>query len=214
MIENRPNGALAQRVKPLQKRSKETVELILNTALDLLIEIGADAFTTKLLAERANIRVRNIYRYFPNKHSLFSALAERMAEKEITFIDNFSAIQNQKLSWTEAWNKTIDSFINAALAEPGMMEVRIAMQGNPDLRIIDERHKQNLTKKLVIAFKNRGTRLPEEKLHLVCVIILDTTNALLNRAVTEFSITNNKSKIFEMVEEIKRLLNNYIQSYL
>jgi AcrR family transcriptional regulator len=101
----------------LQKKAKETVALILNTALGLLIEVGVDAFTTKLLAEQASIHVRNIYRYFPNKRSIFSALAEQMAEKEVVFIDDFYAIRNLRLSWPEAWNLTIDSFINAALSE-------------------------------------------------------------------------------------------------
>ncbi|MCA9645888.1 MAG: helix-turn-helix transcriptional regulator, partial [Myxococcales bacterium] len=69
------------RVKPVQARAIQTVEHILRTAADLLAEVGVDQFNTNLLAERADVRVRTVYRYFLDKHAVILCLAERMYQR-------------------------------------------------------------------------------------------------------------------------------------
>ncbi len=44
---------LSPRVRPVQKRARETIDLILDTAGDLLEQGGVGAFNTNLLADRA-----------------------------------------------------------------------------------------------------------------------------------------------------------------
>ena len=69
------------RVSPRQARARETVARILDTAAVLLDEVGVDDFNTNLLAERAGVRVRTVYRYFPNKSAVILALAERVVSE-------------------------------------------------------------------------------------------------------------------------------------
>ena len=54
---------------------------ILETAAELVDEVGVVGFTTNLLAERAGIRVRTIYRYFPSKLGVLNALMILLCRK-------------------------------------------------------------------------------------------------------------------------------------
>jgi AcrR family transcriptional regulator len=58
---------------PVQRRSRERVELILKAAGELLAEGGVDMLTMRSLAARADIPVATIYRYFANREELITA---------------------------------------------------------------------------------------------------------------------------------------------
>ncbi len=50
------NEKLEPRSHPVQERSRKTVNRILETAAELVDEVGVVGFTTNLLAEQADIR--------------------------------------------------------------------------------------------------------------------------------------------------------------
>ena len=64
---------LAQRLAPRQARSRATIEHVLEVSAELLEEVGLDGFNTNLLAQRAGVGTRAIYRYFPNKFAIILA---------------------------------------------------------------------------------------------------------------------------------------------
>lgn len=202
---------LTTRVKPTQKRAKEKVDLILNTAITLLGEVGSDGFTTKLLAERANIPCRNIYRYFPNKHAIITTLAKIMADRELTYFNEFEFIKNRELSWDQAIDLTFDTYIEAALSEPALMAVRNAMRGSPDLQDIDEQSKQKFASQFYSAIKVRGTKISEYKLNLLCLTIIYIFYALTDLALSEYNNSKDIARSFEVLEELKHVLKAYLQ---
>ena len=65
------------RRKPVGERGKRKRDLILDTALELLLSEGLEAINTNALAARASIAVGSIYQYFANKEEVLAALAER-----------------------------------------------------------------------------------------------------------------------------------------
>jgi AcrR family transcriptional regulator len=66
---------------PVQRRSRERVELILKAAAELLAEGGIDALTTRSLAERTGISVGTIYRYFDNRDAIITAYLDHDLER-------------------------------------------------------------------------------------------------------------------------------------
>jgi len=66
--------ALASRRKPRQARSVHLVSAILEAALQVLAQEGAQRFTTTRVAERAGVSVGSVYQYFPNKASILFRL--------------------------------------------------------------------------------------------------------------------------------------------
>src|SRR5262245_59856416 len=66
---------------PTQARSRARVEAILHAAGALLREVGYDAVTTNLIAERAGVPVGSIYQFFETKDDIIAALVARFQER-------------------------------------------------------------------------------------------------------------------------------------
>jgi AcrR family transcriptional regulator len=62
---------------PVQRRSRERLERILEAAEELLAAGGVDALTTRTLAEHTGIPVASIYRYFDNRDAIIAAYLDR-----------------------------------------------------------------------------------------------------------------------------------------
>jgi AcrR family transcriptional regulator len=65
---------------PRQRRSRATVELVLEAAAQLLEKVGEGGFNTNAVAERAGVSIGTLYRYFPDKQAILRALARREME--------------------------------------------------------------------------------------------------------------------------------------
>jgi AcrR family transcriptional regulator len=66
---------------PVQRRSRERVEQILQAASELLAEGGVDALTTRSLAQRTGIPIATIYRYFDNRDAIIAAYLDHELER-------------------------------------------------------------------------------------------------------------------------------------
>jgi AcrR family transcriptional regulator len=71
---------VAARRRPVQTRSKQTVERILDAAAHVFGERGY-AGTTNHVAERAGVSIGSLYQYFPDKDALLVALHDRHLEQ-------------------------------------------------------------------------------------------------------------------------------------
>lgn len=65
---------ISTRKLPKQARSNELVSAILDAAVRVLGEEGAQRFTTARVAERAGVSVGSLYQYFPNKAAILFRL--------------------------------------------------------------------------------------------------------------------------------------------
>jgi AcrR family transcriptional regulator len=66
-------GLVAARREPVQRRSRERVEQMLEAASELLAQGGVESLTTRALAEYTGIPVGTIYRYFSNRDEIIAA---------------------------------------------------------------------------------------------------------------------------------------------
>lgn len=70
------------RRRPSQRRSRETVDAILDGAARVLERHGYARGTTNRIAERAGVSIGSLYEYFPDKDAIVVALAERELDRE------------------------------------------------------------------------------------------------------------------------------------
>ncbi len=66
--------------KPMQRRSRETLERLLAAGIGLLREEGYEGLSIAELSARAGVSVGSIYQRFDGKEVLFAALQERILE--------------------------------------------------------------------------------------------------------------------------------------
>ncbi|GAA1895573.1 TetR family transcriptional regulator [Streptomyces sodiiphilus] len=62
---------------PVQQRSADRLERILDACAALLDEAGYDALTTRAVADRAEVPIGSVYRFFAGKQAMAEALAHR-----------------------------------------------------------------------------------------------------------------------------------------
>ena len=63
---------------PVQERGRQTVARILDAAAEIADELGADAVTTRAVADRAGVSYPSLYRFFPDREAILEALLERL----------------------------------------------------------------------------------------------------------------------------------------
>lgn len=78
MNQDRTAGTL--RRLPVQKRSAERFERLLDACAELLDEVGYAGLTTKEVARRAKVPIGTLYQFFSDREGLIGALAARNLE--------------------------------------------------------------------------------------------------------------------------------------
>jgi AcrR family transcriptional regulator len=78
-----PKVDISLKKQAKQVRSIATVNVIIETATNILKHDGAARFTTNKVAERAGVAVASLYQYFPNKEALLFQVARVTWEREI-----------------------------------------------------------------------------------------------------------------------------------
>lgn len=78
----RPRGATAR--SPVQSRSKQTVEAILEAAYVLVKERGLGDTTTNAVAQKAGVSIGSLYQYFDNLDGIVAELSRRHVEASLT----------------------------------------------------------------------------------------------------------------------------------
>ncbi|RAS37434.1 TetR/AcrR family transcriptional regulator [Paraburkholderia bryophila] len=90
----------AQRLKPrkapVQRRSAQTVEAVLEAAARILETQGLVACTTNAVAERAGVSIGSLYQYFPNRDALTVALIERETAQLLVDIEAASLVASSR----------------------------------------------------------------------------------------------------------------------
>ncbi|NRQ34246.1 TetR/AcrR family transcriptional regulator [Nonomuraea sp. NN258] len=66
---------------PVQRRSAERLDRIVDACAALLDEVGYDDLTTRAVAQRAGVPIGSLYRFFRDKRALVTALGERNMEQ-------------------------------------------------------------------------------------------------------------------------------------
>lgn len=99
--------AKKQRKTPLQKRSAETVGVILEAAARILEERDFEGFNTNAIAERAGVSIGSLYQYFRSKDDLLSGLIEREFAPLL-------AVSNE-LAGQPTFSASLSSYIKASI---------------------------------------------------------------------------------------------------
>lgn len=193
---------------PLQARSKATLEHLLNTAMEILESEGFEAFNTNLLADRAGVGVRAIYRYFPNKLAILVMLAERMREQELIWIGDFSEAAKAG-DWQEMIDIAIDRYYAGAMKQPGMVALRAAIRVVPELRAIEAEASRSFQKNLAVALEQLGVTLGHAHMAALCQTIIDASTAMLDAA-----LVSSPAHARRLLDELKRMIRNLLADYV
>lgn len=157
------------------------MEHILATAADLITEVGIDRFNTNLLAERADVRVRTVYRYFPDKLAILRELARRLADAWDAWFDD-AALMDPETDLRATWSRYVADFVAGVSSLRGGLAIRAALHSLPELRDIEVEDTRRLASRLARALRARAPRLTRERARLASSLLLETAIATLDTA--------------------------------
>jgi AcrR family transcriptional regulator len=175
---------LSARREPRQQRARDTVDHLLATAATLLDEVGIEGFNTNALAERAGVRVRTVYRYWPTKYAVLAALAQRATEQWSGWFAEVEALADPRSDWRTIWRGLLRAWLVGIAALPGGRALRRAVHAVPELRDIDQRDNERLARRLAAALAARLGRA-EDELYVPSRTLLESAAAVLDVALED-----------------------------
>ncbi|MCW5711986.1 TetR family transcriptional regulator [Shinella sp.] len=118
----RATPRISSRKQPRQARSEGLVTAILQAAIRVLAEEGAQRFTTARVAEKAGVSVGSLYQYFPNKASILYRL--QSDEWRETTEQWRTILGDQARSPADRLRNLVHAFLHSEVEEA---EVRLAL---------------------------------------------------------------------------------------
>ena len=181
---------------------------LLQVSAELLAEAGVDGFNTNLLAERAGVGVRAIYRYFPNKLAILVAMAEQLRVTERAWIGDLRALVAGD-DWRLAVDQSIDGYYRAAAAYHGYAALRAASRAVPELRAINEAANRDLEAELAAAMTDLGVAMTPDRLTVLCQVVIETANHIL-----DIALQSPPLRAELLVRELKHMIANLLADYI
>jgi AcrR family transcriptional regulator len=199
---------VAVRTVPVQQRSTDRMQALLDAAAALIDEEGIDGVTTTAVAYRSRSSVGVLYRYFPNVDSLLKALAQRNMQRFFDLVQEGIDEAPADVEWS-SWDNTVDSYLQLFRHEPGFRGLRFG-------DIISDRFLDSeLSNNSVIArafaeqhSETHGFPVNDEILfHLEVATAMGT--AIIHRAFLYDPRGDEK-----FIEHAREFIGNYLRTYL
>jgi AcrR family transcriptional regulator len=184
------------------------MQRILQASAELLEEVGVEGFNTNLLAERAGVGTRAIYRYFPNKFAILVALAEGLRETERAWIGNLRESEPGG-DWRQAAARAIDGYFDAASRQPGYAALRAAAFATPELRELDSLENRELEADLAAGLTSIGVSLDPGHMRALCKTIMETSNRIL-----DIALQSPADEAAPLVRELKLMIVSLLENYI
>ncbi len=198
--------SLEPRRRPAGPRARKTVERILASTAGLLDEVGFDELTTNLIAQRADVNVASLYKYFPNKYAVLTALAEKMRDEQLELLSERLRPQGD---WRGELEALLDSYVELFLSRPGFAELAVVLSSSPSLRGVDEASlaaEARVIAERVVAYGIEGTRADREAIARVMLEAARGVLPLVRRAAP--------AGRRRLMRELRRMLEAYLASYI
>ncbi|WP_030247920.1 MULTISPECIES: TetR/AcrR family transcriptional regulator [unclassified Streptomyces] len=197
--------ATSLRRAPVQRRSAERLTRILDACADLLDEVGYDALSTRAVAQRAEVPIGSVYRFFGNKRQMADALAQRNLER-------YTARVTQRLAeagagdWRVAMDVVLDEYLEMKRSAPGFAlvdfgnQIPVGSRTEPNHRVAD---------RLTELLSGHLDREPDEELRRVFLIAVETADTLVHLA---FRVAPDGDR--KVIEEMREMLRAYLARVL
>lgn len=204
MARNKSNSTVMRR-QPQQKRSQERVEKILQAAAAVFVEVGYEAATTHMIADKAETAIGSLYQFFPDKLAIFHALEARHMEQ----VKKINAHLMQSADKYKPLSEVIEHMVNTYAEyfdNPMSRVVYTQYFVAPEMfQLFDDGFNERLIKQFAAFFRQWNPELAVEKSIFVAETVHLCYNTLLLNALRQ-----NQDQRQARYAEIKDLLVAYL----
>ncbi|CAN5318290.1 hypothetical protein BH09ACT6_BH09ACT6_02800 [soil metagenome] len=194
------------RNEPVQVRSSTRISALVDAAAEVVEEVGVERMTTAMVAERAGASIGTVYRYFPDRIAVLSALSLRSMDRFLRRTRE-NILRSKPETWIDLMMVAFDTSVEMHRTEVGFTSIRLG-----DLVSYPETEPQGIRSvRIAAAFAEIITQdfgldaSPELTLHLEMSV--NITDALTTRAfITE---KNGDERI---IAESRSIIRGYLSS--
>jgi len=192
------------RREPQQERSTRRLASFLDAAAELFVEAGFEAATMTTIAERSGASIGTLYHYFPDKHSVASALLNQYAQE---LEAHWKPLMEQAKTLTP--QRFADCFIERITDFVKERPAYLALLTAPTRFSRDPAARKALRVAIANAFRIKNPSLSSERALLAANVALQTVKGL----TVLYSAATPKEKPV-VVDEFKKLLTLYLSTVL
>ena len=196
------------RKRPLQERSRATVDAILTAATHVFSAQGYAGATTNKVAERAGVSIGSLYQYFPNKDALLAALIDAHVREGETLLTKAAA---EGITAGEGLPSVVRRLVRAMVEFHARDRAlhRVLFEEAPLPRSVRRRIEEIEAQVtgLVAQYLVRAAHPPPPDPALAAAIVVQTVEGLTHRLVV---YGHDDVSVERWVEEISTLVVRYL----
>lgn len=190
---------------PVQGRSVARVKRMLDACAQLVDEVGYEALTTTLLAERAEVAIGSVYQFFPDKRAIVQALTLRNIE---AYLERLGRRFNGGgfTHWWAGVDAAIDEYIEMHRSVPGFRTLHFG--DVVDVHLLDEERDNNavIADKITRLLVGQFNVADSVRLAFALEIAVETADALIKMA-----FRRDPDGDTAVLVEAKALIREYLQ---
>lgn len=192
----------------MQKRSRVTVNALLEATARILVREGFDKASTNRIAEVAGVSVGSLYQYFPSKEALVVALIDRHNQEVMQAVQGELA-EAVNLPIEQAVRKLVAVAVKAHRIDPKLhraLAEQIPRVGR--LEKVETFNRRNYA--LFAAYlESHRDEIRAVDLELAAFVCVTSIEALTHTAVLHRKIVSDEA-MEELVDETTRLVVGYL----
>jgi AcrR family transcriptional regulator len=173
--------------RPRQERSRHRVETILDVALELVVEQGAEALAMREIARRAKVQISSIYQYFPSKAHIIRELAKRNLARVRRLLQDevhgLLAEFHDRPPVGAAVNRLVDAYFAHYRDQPDALAVWAGAQSDHGLRELDLEDTRSTAEFLVTPLQRILRRDDRDAIYPLALLVSEVTGAAARLAL-------------------------------
>ena len=182
--------------KPIQKRSIQMKEKILDAAMQLICEKGFFEMTTNEIAKTAGISIGSLYSYFSDKDTILTELLERHHQHFLTVFEdlkteiNLQLYKEDKREWLRC---LVQNLIDLHLSVKDFnKELKILYFAKSEVAFVLDNHMEKIQRAVLDLMRQDIDNAKFDDLDTACVVIVEFINALVDRIVFKDNPADNE----------------------
>jgi AcrR family transcriptional regulator len=195
-----------------QKRSRATVDALIEATARILVKEGYDRASTNRIAAAAGVSIGSLYQYFPSKDALVAAVIERHAQ-ELSQVGRDAFLRVASRPVEIAVRELVAAGFDAHRVDPKLHRVldeevpRVARRQDTDAVV------RNACALFRAYLEAHRSEIDVADLDLAAFILITTVEALTHAAVLHRpDLLGDEKKAGEFADEVTQLALRYLRT--
>jgi AcrR family transcriptional regulator len=194
---------------PLQERSRERLERILDSGQREFAGVGYEAATMESIAERAETSIGSLYQFFPDKRALFDAVAARYERQAADFLTALITSAPEGMSMEDMVSRYLDAFWTFMQSSEGVRAVWINGRLSRSLLDLSDAMNRESAARVADLLAIHASHLSKSRRESVAMTIVELVGCMLFVAVRKRPPHGKR-----VIAETKTVLTGYLSRVL